>query len=462
MVTGGAETNVFVARRRRNRGIRRPRHLGGMYGLGQRRLQPWLAHPLRPGETLLDVSVQGESWFNSIVQLPMAPMLYSECALWLVPMSALPDWFSDIFTEDVSDISRKGGGEYLRGAAIARDDETDEGLQNIGMDERVRAWAGELGTGDDASAYVPYTSRSTIRVARDWYGLATSIDYDDAAFDDEAPFVSNYIEGARLSSLGVPAESPILDPQPNTTTSWWEMIDAMFITNTIERTYADYLAANGIDPRRVEGMSRPVAMSHDFFQAQENPQLIHGYAIDNAVAGEGTALFDQYSLTDMPRTPADNNDGVYYANQPIGALKNQFGFRRRRNILIEEPSILLGTYVYYTNDIQANAGRSMDISYLAHAGHWGDRSYGDVDEQDFMDVRQFGDRDGALVAGGPYMQNMLHLYLHGDTFLHHPDTFTNPLEFREPGGSLWSSINRDVTFKASAQLSIASDLVGGA
>jgi hypothetical protein len=423
-----------------------------------------MAHPLRPGETLLDVSVQGETWINSIVNLPQAPMVYGETGLWIIPMSALPPWFTDIFVEDVGDIVRKGGSEYLRGAAIARDDETDEGYQNIGMDERSRPWAGELGDGaTDSTAYVPYVSHSTLRVARDWYGLASAIDYDDASFDNDPPFVAQYVEGARLSSLATDAHVT-QDPDPSATLSMWQMLDALFISTTVERTYAEYLAANGVDPRRVEGMSRPVALDHTFFKAQEQPQIIQGDRNDTVVDTEQQHPASTWAGAQWDSVTTDTDDGHIWDMRPFGSLSANIGMRRRRNIFIEEPSILLGTFVYYVNDF-ADAGQSSnDITYLSHAGHWGDRSFGDADEEDFMDVRQFGNRDGSLAGGGPGYQNLLHLYLHGDSFFHHgpgSGATVDTLAFREPGGSVYTDYNASVTAKMSCQLAIASDLVGG-
>jgi hypothetical protein len=431
--------------------------------MGQLLLYPWMAHPLRPGETLLDVSVQGEAWINGLVHLPEAPMVYGELGIFLVPMSALPPWFKDIFTEDVSDIDRKGGSEYLRGAAIARDDEADEGLQNIGMDERNRPWAGELATTTDSTAYVPYVSRSTFQVARDWYGLAGSVDFDDAALDDNPPAIGTYVEGARLSALSIPSASVIQDPDPTTDDSYWNMLDALFVSNTIERSYAQYLQGNSVDPRRVDGMSLPVLGQHKYFKGQDVPQFLGGYT-DLSVGitdTEPSSFSNTFGAQNVGETSGELTDAIGYDTRPIGALHSTYAKASRRNIFIEEPSVLLGTFCYWVNAFQNAADNANDITYLANAGHWGDRSYGDPSEQDFLDVRQFGQAGGAILPGGPFMQNLLHLYIHGDTFFN-TNGNAGVIGFRGPGGNEYgNTINLNATGKFSAQLAIASDLVGG-
>ena len=169
----GANTDVSVARRDQ-RGTRSPRHVALMDRMTEKWLMPFMAAPLRPGETLSHVGIQGESWFAGNVQLPNAPLTYAEVMLSIIPLSALDQVFVDMYSQSAEDVFERtgthlaGSGQVIGELTVAEQGHLTPGIQQAG-----RRWAGEhggftSGEGLSASSYMPYVSFGTYKVAQDW------------------------------------------------------------------------------------------------------------------------------------------------------------------------------------------------------------------------------------------------------------------------------------------------------
>ena len=87
-----------------DRGLRTPEHRFEIAGT-QRQLLPFMAAPLRPGETLVAARLDGISMLNQLVKAAWARPFQMEVALYLVPISTLGDYFVDLLVGDFEDSS---------------------------------------------------------------------------------------------------------------------------------------------------------------------------------------------------------------------------------------------------------------------------------------------------------------------------------------------------------------------
>lgn len=445
-----------------DRGVRAPRHLGAVFAHQQQQLRPWMIAPVRPGETLLGASIQGETWLNMVCNAPQAPMLWAEIGLWYIPLGVMGEWMKQLITNTGDDLEDNTGTTTLShpmGLGLA-DNPNEPGLQNFN-----RPWAGELGDGADLGAvYLPLGSRGSYQVAGDWYGLNNTPHVNVDSRYDNSPEVDLYV----MSASRVRADlQGFADPDPSTSTSLATLMDTLSILARTEITYAEYLAAHGVDPKRAGSISAPVMIEHGFIGSQEDPHFpviasLSGGVTDN----NDKQLYEATVGSGIAGTTATNDAdfGFVYGMRPMAAFYRKWNTFRTKAMPIPEPGIILGTVVGYQEPFGAGeGGAQLDATRLINGALWGDRSFGGIDETDFMTVLDTFDRGGAQVNQAIY--NMLNLYVNGDVFGYGELTTGNPFAFRDISGrgidQGVASFDPDFTTKLSGQLYILSDLVGG-
>ena len=84
------------------RGTRRPRHQG-VVTTPSGRLQPFMAAPLRPNETITNLKATGWSIYSQMVKQTASPPLVSDLLFVKVPVSALGPEMMDIILQDLDD-----------------------------------------------------------------------------------------------------------------------------------------------------------------------------------------------------------------------------------------------------------------------------------------------------------------------------------------------------------------------
>lgn len=450
-------------------GIRRPRHNGYLFGQWRRELHPFMVAPVRPGERLERVSLQGESWFMSMVQLPNAPLTYYEVGLWYLPLSILNHWMTDLFTFSPREIASTGG-SWNPGTSLPLTDdvEGDQGLQSVGLQTVDRTWAGE---GSAPNGYLPVASFGTHKVAADFYDRGA--DMPDADVADTPPSLPFWIRGAAHESFL--AGDADLGVDPSVTTDLESLVESLYILSKTDITYAEYLAAHGRNFRDAGGIAMPLLVRQGVLTGW-NPQFAGGVRADTVPTGpEGT--FEEETINSYVSTKfgtavtTDTDDGMVYDNRPVGPLYHRWNQRRNRNLVFEEPGIILGTGVWFDDredSDQETNGHVFDVTRMVSSGHWGDRSRGDIDEDDFLSVQTAEDIGGTGSTERVY--NHLNTFLHGDYYRFH-GTHVNaeshdPFEYRGVGGVIIPKASRNfnmstsITSKFSVDLSIRSDLVG--
>ena len=470
----GADLSMSIDRIE-DRGLRSPRHVGNLAFAGPQTLRPFMAAPLRPGETLAGISVSGMSMLNSMVNIPMAPLTFAELGYWIVPISSLAPWFQSIFTETAEDLATRGGVTTNAGRTILSQDPGDfatQGHLTVGPQTRPRPWAGEIGgdfdagTNDLASAYMPYVSHATNKVADTWYDRSSSSGPEDELRDNVAPGIGRFIRSALTE--GFPLDEPGIDD--TTPGSLSQIVEGLFLLTQAEKTYAEYLAGHGVDPRRVQGLPMPV-MVEQHRLTEHIPGHMSGPVLAAIGTNEGldSGIESGYGSEDFSSVVISDTDaGMLYANRPSGFLKTDWSAFRTRNLFIEEPSILLGTMCWWnTRGERSNYGHVMEITRMLNSGHWGDSTFGGIEEEDFLTVQDIYDRAGTDEAAGPQSQtgtqnvfNLLNLFLHGEEFTDHDNDAQDAFGYRQPGGvEIPTGRNSSVTHKLSTQLHILSDLV---
>lgn len=459
----GAEQNINVAPLPA-RGMRRPKHWAGLSRVGERRLYPFMAHPLRPGETLDSFSLHGETWFSSLLNLIEAPIIEVELGLWVVPLSAYPSWFKEIFTASAEDFEEEGQPENA-GMALpfSTATEPNQGLGSIGFQGVARPWAGEFG-----AQYMPYVSIGTHEIAQTWYEIANTEDLGSNAQNlDQPPEVGEYIRSMAGNGM---LTGGINDPDPSVTSSLSALIESMYLLTKTEQTYAEYLAAHSTDPRRLSHLPHPVLLEQGVLTPYD-PQVMGGMLSADVPGGITVEdEFRRHQVVEQDRiTTTPGAEGLWYANRPFGPLYKRWTTSRRRRLYIQEPSILIGTAVWWTDTFGGNAGgHGHDVRFLQNSGMWGDRSFGDVDEAEMFAPMSVEDRDGTEL--GPFIMNAMNLYMGGDSFAYDGEVVGSgvaaPFGFESPSGwdlsAAFQSTNGSIacTHKFSVQLNILSDLVG--
>ena len=445
-----------------DRGIRSPRHLGAVHAHGQQILHPWMIAPVRPGETFVGASLQGTSWHNMIMNAIQAPMMWCEVGLWYIPLGAMGEWMQQLITNTGDDLEDATGTTTISGSmGLGEADTANEpGLQNIN-----RPWAGEPATPTDLGLmYLPVGSRGTYKVASDWYGLNNSQHVNVDSRYDNPPQVDEYV----MSAARVRADlQGFADPNPSTATSSATILEKISLLTRTEVTYAEYLAAHGVDPRRGTSISTPLMIEHGYLAPQPDPHFVTGFAESGVNNANDQALYEATVGGGQAGTASTSlvNAGFVYGNRPMASHFKHWNTFRTKAMPIPEPGIILGTVVFYVEPFGAsNAGAaSFDATRLINGSLWGDRSFGGIDEDDFLAVLDLAGRDGASIDQAIW--NMLHLYVNGDVFGYGELTTGNPFAFRDVTGRGYDAAQNqfdvDCTTKLSAQLHILSDLVGG-
>lgn len=453
----GADLSIAVSDLGNN-GIRSPRHLGAVFSHGEQLLHPWMIAPVRPGERFLGASIQGTTWLNSVINAVQAPMMWAEIGLWYIPLGSMGEWMTQMITNTGDDLEDNTGSTTTSrpmGLGLA-DSANEPGLQHIN-----RPWAGEVGNGSDLGAvYLPVGSRGSYKVASDWYGLNNTPHANVDSRYDSPPQVDEYVMSAARARTDVQG---FADPDPSSTVSMATLMQDMSLLTRTEITYAEYLAAHGVDPRRAASMSMPLMIEHGYIGAQPDPHFVHGFASSGvndandsnsyaSTVGGGQAGTASTSLV---------NAGFVYGQRPMASHYKQWDTYRTKAMPIPEPGIILGTVAYWAEEfgVQNAGASSFDATRLINGSLWGDRSFGGIDEQDFIAVLNLYDRGGANVDQAIY--NMLNLYINGDIFGYGELTSDNPFAYRDPTGRGYvGAFDRDCTTKLSAQLHILTDMVG--
>ena len=462
------------------RGLRSPRIISGVSECDRRVLQPFLAHPLRPGESLVGLSVNCDLWLNTLVSWMHRPFLAGEVAFWYLPLSAMHQFFVDLYTGTPQDVIERAVETEATGTAarIAPNPVTIHGHRYPQLQRAVRRWAGEIGgnsggNGLAGSEYAPYVSFATYKVAQDWYDLAlpNSAVWEDDNLFDQPPGLGPYIRGALKG--GFTAGDDDVDPDPSSATTLSDLIEQMFLLAQPEMTYAEILANHNVSPRRAGGIAQPVMLEHFNLQPMGSPQMFGNFtAIDQTVLeiGTGTDPDDSVGAT-QPISSSDRVQQVWDKNM-YGMLGMKDFWFRRRSMFVTEPGVLLGTIALYQENFRAaDYAHTFDMTRMTHPGHWGRRTAGGIDEEDFLAVQDIfgvdglGHQAGARQdqVGDEFMFNLLNLYLHGETVnvgTNGADTDgLNHFEFRYPGGGAALTSNNHVNGHISTQLHVLSDLV---
>lgn len=469
----GANTDLSISRPDDDRGVRSPRHTQFMYRHLRNRLNPWMLAPVRPGETLLGVSLQGETNTNGILQVPVAPMIYAEVGLWYIPLSTYPQWFLDVITASAEDSAERSGQDVSgTGVLVTTDAVGDQGHKSQGLQHKPRQWAGELGDAagtDDSSVYLPYTSHGTYKVARDWYDMdiAGSFWNNDDLFDNP-PIIEDYIRSVQRSAFDLGLAGVDVDP---TAASWFsELVERMYLLTQPEMTYAEYLAAHGVNPRRAGGLCMPVMLDHAMLNPVGSPTILH-------TGASGTANRDDVDLSDTWKltafTAGGGSHSIAVDQKPVAMFGNRWNSYRKRSLSFDEPGFLLGTVTYWEHNARGDMFAHLAGNRMTHPGHWGNRAFGGIEEQDFIATQSLYQQSGAAPTvgqeagqtSGIYGMNMLNLYLHGDeTALGEVNGLNigpQAFGFRGPGGDFQEEAYLDLSSKLSCQLHIATDMVGG-
>lgn len=453
-------SSVTVARRPKKYGVRRPRHAGLLAETKAQFLNPWMAAPVRPGEVIVGASLQGEAHFRRAVQLASAPLTYVEVGMWLVPLSTLGEGFLDLIVaspEDTLDIV----GEERETGTIASG-ATGGTLADV-LQLANRPWAGEIGSAttpvDTDTLYMPYVSRATWDVGSAWYDLEMGDSIDStrltAALYDEPPRVGNFIRSSTGSGVNA---AQALDSENTGLNSISELIENLSLLTKTDRTYAEYLAGFGIPPHKIASMPRPIMTEQRLLRA-------HRPAFPSGVSSENATVTNNPDATlDSKQINVSGTHDLVMDSSGMGMLSTVINRHRRAPVMTYEPSILLGTCVWYAlGSNESQYTHHFDMSLMTSGAHWGDVAFGGVDEVDFLKVGTLATRDGGAGQSGEDGQgsilamNMLNLYMFGDRFSNDADEFA----YRTIGGPEHLATNQVVNWKLSAQLHILSDLVGG-
>jgi hypothetical protein len=376
----------------------------------------------------------------------------------------------DVFEETGTHLA--GSGQVIGELTVA-----EQGHLTPGIQQAARRWAGEhggfsAGEGLSATSYMPYVSFGTYKVGEDWYDLENTNDRANVNYYDNPPEVSDWIRSA--TSSGFTAGDAAVDPDASSVTDLSGLLEYLFLMSKSEMTYAEILAEHSISPRNVASMSRPVLHQQRLHRAQREPQLVAGpveagtSALNSDQDDSVTGGFAGHNLSAV--VSSDTTTSAAHNVRPFGSLRADWEKRMSPNVLIEEPSILLGTYVWWA--VRGNPeryGHMLDMTRMVSPGHWGQRQHGGVEETDFLTVQDLYTRDGSgLQTGedgesGSNVFNMLNLFLHGDEYA---ADGTNGLgntvghfDYLTAGGEAYDGNNAKTTAKLSVDVHVRSDLV---
>jgi hypothetical protein len=485
----------------RARGLRTPLHTALITCLPNR-LYPFMAAPLRPNETLVGLRVTGGSWFNRLVKVGFHVPIGIEIGIWKVPLSALGDEFRDLVIHDAEDAAVQGSFTVQSARTVrAPGPVAEQGhLDGTPLGTKGRQWAGEIGMGLNTpqgggdARYARWVSASTWEIGRTFYDLemGDNAQLDNAHRDsftlhDDPPKISDMIRGATYSGVTAadhPDAVPQTAPWSQSVSAWAEILSLMVKP---DQTYREYLESFGVNPNRVDSIPEPIVYKRMMLQERGGTQSWHmggNYISEDqgntlgdvedyqrriiAYAGEYDDDLGNYVRDMEPTVSTTTEDfGTTFAGDAVGVMRlgRNYRIKRKRRILADEPSVLLGCFAWSPMMyLDSQFVHHLDMSQMMHAAHWG-VPFGGIDEADFLQANELRDRTGAApqiphdaVEPGIRAFNMLNLYLNGDSFVNVGDRFG----WYGPMDTYDESINLATRFVDSnlmTQLAIATDMV---
>lgn len=495
-----------------DRGLRLPHHTFAVVHR-ERALYPLFAAPLRPNETLIGLRFQARSMFQRMVKIAWATNIEVEVAIWKVPLSTIGDYFVDLVVADAED-SPFG---TLSGSGVTSANSADVSAQGPNSQsahhQRHRPWAGEVGhsellganAGGLEMSYTPYVSASVWHVARAYYELelaggsstiqgvesgsfgTTAARTDDDLWETPPP-LSGHIRGALYSSVALEA-GPDFDLDgaasslfPDSIAQWAEKLSLMTRPN---QTYAEYLAQFGVPASRVASLPEPIMVQRRMLRQMGSPQ---GWMIEpggTTYNNDATITFrhgmGQQNIT-VGRVPEQGNAmsdtfAAIHETSGMTMLGTSWDVTRGKRIIIDEPSVLLGTLCWWPHQTTTAGefGHVFDMTRMTHGSHWGPPT-GGIDEADFLAAQAIYDPNGNPTQlnedniTGPFAFNLLNLYLNGDSFTNRVGMFDfyNPLQGNgpyDPESEIGDqddeliATHREVNTLGGVKLAIASDLM---
>lgn len=446
----------------RARGLRGPRHTG-LVTCEPQRLYPFFAAPIRPQETLAGMSINGSAFLNLMSRMGTTPPMMWEIGVWKVPLSVLgPEYIQLLMSdaEDVADLTsttnfiNPGTGVATPSSGPALDDH----LSGTALGYHLRPWAGEIGltsgtAGESQATYARYVSQATYHVAQIFYDLewgdydTPNIGYVSTEMMDEPPRIADPIRGASYSGIwaggtndqGADQAPDFANESPfgQSLAEWAERLSLMGNPNL---TYADWLKAYGTDIRRVGSIPEPVLYRRGVLRPHGSPQSWHVGAnwdgptdastqndfVLNTSSGEDA----RGNYVTYFQEATDPDSGLAFAGDRAGIVKYgaSYRMRKRRNIIADEPSILLGCFMWSPWQYrESQFAHHLDVNRLLNSRHWGP-PIGGIDESDFLTAQlMYGsdglgqaDEDEGGVESSIRAMNLLNLYMNGDAFCNDP------------------------------------------
>lgn len=402
-----------------------------------------------------------------------------EYAVWRVPVRSVGDFFVDLFVNDPNDIGNievgTTGLPEIAGLPIA----TQGSRSRTPLQVRDRLWAGENGQADgeaaiaQSTAYAPFVSHAIWHIARSYYAVesmettladsseigvlpqASAVDSNDLY--QNPPKISRLVRSTWSSAIGVSSGQDI-PPGAGVGNSLADWAMRLSLLDNANRSWAEYLKAQGVDPNRIDSMPEPVLMQRRILEPFGSLQPVF------AGAPLGTTLpaaasTDRRSGWYAGDDPAITNNGLnaggMYGNfTGLAGMRTGIDATRGKRTFIEEPSLLIGTLMYRPYDFdQRSQAHVFDAVYMVNSGVWGDSTGNGVDERDMILSRAI-DRSSEQARGGtngsatpaqndfgqasPFVGNFLNLYLNGDTYCNAPKElgkWRRPLGRHIPGAS---------------------------
>lgn len=482
----------------RERGLRNPRHtFATMHS--SHLIYPLFVAPLRPMETLVGLRMRVRSMLNRMVVIPTTPPIEVEYCVWRVPVRAAGDFFVDMFVNDPNDIGSLEPGQFGLPEIAPLPIAQQGSRSRTPLQTRDRLWAGESGQADGevglapTTAYAPYVSHAIWHIARSWYTVeATETTLGDSSeigqlpqasavdsFDlyQNPPKVGRLVKSALSSALGaggnsdqVPASGSLAD---------WAM--RLSVLDNANRSWTDYLRDQGVDPRRIDGMPEPVLMQRRLLQPWGTPQCVFTPVATGASAPTGAGQ-NRRNAWYVGGENAISAGGTNTYVQGNFAGYCQYGTTmdetRGKRLLVEEPSLLIGTLLFRPYDFDQRSGAHVfDAVYMINGGTWGDAVGGAMDERDFIISRTI-DRAAEQAVGGttgsttlfqndfgqasPHVVNMLNLYMNGDTYSNAPTElghFRRPLsDYIEGSNDAYGTIPYDLADPVNLRLNSYGDV----
>lgn len=442
-------------------------------------LMPTFVAPLRPGETLIGLRLRARSMLNRMVQPAVSPPMEVEYCVWRVPVRSAGDFFVDIFVNDPNDIGNIEVGTLglpeIAGLPIA----TQGTRSRTPLQVRDRLWAGENGQADgevsiiSSTAYAPYVSQAIWHIARSWYeveSMETTLGdsseigklpqasaVDSADLFQNPPKIGRLIRSTWSSAIGATSGQD-LPPGVGVGNSLADWAMRLSVLDNANRSWAEYLQQQGVDPKRIDSMPEPVLMQRRILEPFGDLQPVFaGAPLGTSMPlAAGTNRRSGWYAGDDPATiNAGTAAGGMYGNfTGLAGMATRIDQTRGKRTFIEEPSLLIGTLMYRPYDFdQRSSAQVFDAVYMVNSGAWGDGNGAGVDERDMIISRAI-DRSAEQATGGttgsstaqqndfgqssPLVGNFMNLYLNGDTYSNAPHElghYRRPLGRHIPGAS---------------------------